>query len=1104
MNLKRHILWAAMSLPLAAAAQEITFESGDYKAIGTYDSWEESPFRTGALKGNAAVVSNHLSQVNETLGFAPNATEHILGFQRSRFGSNLYGARIDLDETFELTKTTKYVHVMIHKPTDGRMMLIGLGKRRERAGQSPEAEQFWALSSLPATPGEWCDAVFPIKGAGGIDIYSLVVVPDCESPHALTSDYAVYIDEIVVNDSPTPRFRLGDYVINYDESTTVNRSERKFTGITLKGSADGDQSMNWGTLNPTPIHYTLLDKSFTAKAGETLTPAFGYTSNWLNGYVYLDRGNDGKFEAELADDYTIPEGSDLMTYAYVETVANTEGYFSDGTKVTGSSRNVLNPPAFTVPADLPNGYYRIRFKLDWGNVDPGGSTTIVADGGMIFDTRLNVHGDFCPVTSANRNGDVLTEDGAALNGYQAPFGQPLTVKMAPEEGFTYEGIRVRYGYNLAGDSLVHGTPQYVDVVYPAYLFRDDKFTIPAEIMTANVQVEGLFTEINGETPETGNDYPLNFDKDLTIERTDRRLNRITITGTTGGTKAIRIDDDGTNHVYRNMTNKEISLVPGDQVTTAIDYTGNAMHEYLYIDFNQDGQFNTSLDASGVPTLSGELVSYTYYDGKNSLGQAITGTPGSVRLDSMPAFTLPAALPTGVYRARLKVDWNNIDPAGQWSEGGANQIDANGGYVVDFLVNVHNAEHKLELHSENGSIYGLNNTGLPLTIPCFESLRIVPTAVASGYQADSMTIRHGHNFDGPQYVRGNRQWSEFKTRARAYTIPQDSINGDVAVYVSYEPTDRAAYKLIFADEFNGPDGSQPDAEVWHRCPRENATWSRWLSDSEDVIYISDGKLVARAIPNPDQESDPVPMITGGVESSGLFDFLYGKIEARILTHPHSGNFPAFWLMPTDQSKGWPNDGEIDIWEQIDAQNTAYHTVHSNWTYNLGNKNNPKSSYNESVEMDRYHTYGLEWDERSLRWYVDGKQVGSYAKSTDADALSKGQWPFDKAFFIILNQSVGNGSWAANADVSHTYETLFDWVRVYQIGSPEVGIDDITEKPAFSVSASHGQIHISCDRPSPVSVFDASGRTVWHGTVQAKRDIPVAGGIYIVAGTKVLVP
>lgn len=247
-----------------------------------------------------------------------------------------------------------------------------------------------------------------------------------------------------------------------------------------------------------------------------------------------------------------------------------------------------------------------------------------------------------------------------------------------------------------------------------------------------------------------------------------------------------------------------------------------------------------------------------------------------------------------------------------------------------------------------------------------------------------------------------------------------------------------------------------------------------------------------------------MITGGVESSGLFDFQYGKIEARILTHPHSGNFPAFWLMPTDQSKGWPNDGEIDIWEQIDAQNTAYHTVHSNWTYNLGNTNNPKSSYNESVEMDRYHTYGLEWNESSLRWYVDGKQVGSYAKSTDTEALTNGQWPFDKAFYIILNQSVGNGSWAADADVDHTYETLFDWVRVYQYGT-SVGIGNITDKPTFSVSASRGQIHISSDRPAVLAVTDAAGRVHWRGTVDGQpHTVNVPTGIYIVAGHKVLVP
>ena len=40
-----------------------------------------------------------------------------------------------------------------------------------------------------------------------------------------------------------------------------------------------------------------------------------------------------------------------------------------------------------------------------------------------------------------------------------------------------------------------------------------------------------------------------------------------------------------------------------------------------------------------------------------------------------------------------------------------------------------------------------------------------------------------------------------------------------------------------------------------------------------IYLQGGDLVARAIPNPDQESDPVPMITGGIKSNKRFGFTY---------------------------------------------------------------------------------------------------------------------------------------------------------------------------------------------------------------------------------------
>ena len=70
------------------------------------------------------------------------------------------------------------------------------------------------------------------------------------------------------------------------------------------------------------------------------------------------------------------------------------------------------------------------------------------------------------------------------------------------------------------------------------------------------------------------------------------------------------------------------------------------------------------------------------------------------------------------------------------------------------------------------------------------------------------------------------------------------------------------------------------------------------------------------------------------------------------------------------------------------------------------------------------------EGTMRWYVDGTLVGSYSRSTDSEALAQGQWPFEQEFYLILNQSVGNGSWAAPADTTHTYRMEVDWVRVYQ--------------------------------------------------------------------------
>lgn len=491
MKIKNIFALAAVAMPLTAAAQNIHFEEQDYKQIGVYDTWEASPFRTGALKGNYAVIDNHLSAKSEELGVAPNASKKILAVQRSRFGSNTFGVRIDLKETFELTPQTRYIHVMVNRPYGGRVMVVGLGKRRDRSGQSAETEQFWAMSTKNVAANRWEDVVLPIKGNGGIDIYSLVVVPDCESPHNYTVDQSCYIDNIEINDNPTSKFVYGYYPVNFEKTLVNNRADRYLSGVVLEGSADGVQKE---MVSGKRHFYHQLNKTFTAKAGETVTPKFVYQGGWMNGYVYMDTDNNGQFKVNVKEDGTAGEGSELMSYSHYK------GKNSAGKAV--ASANTLEMPAFQIPENLKPGFYRMRYKVDWEALTPAGSLSaenaLTKNGGGIIDIRVNVHGDQCNVNDANRNGEVLSAaDGAKLVKYQTPFGKPFTIRMNPEKGFEYSGIIVKHGYNLSGDSIDnHGNQQWEKVHFERQLFNDKhEFTIPAQYMDGDIEIEGLFIEI---------------------------------------------------------------------------------------------------------------------------------------------------------------------------------------------------------------------------------------------------------------------------------------------------------------------------------------------------------------------------------------------------------------------------------------------------------------------------------------------------------------------------------------------------------------------------------------------------------------------------------
>ena len=491
-------------LPSVVAAQHITFEGTDeYQGIGVYDTWEQSPFRIGLLDGShyVGLVENPDAEIDETIGAAPNPSATVLAVQRSRFGSNTFGARIDLNEPLCLGTSKKYVHVLVCKPMveEASVMLIGLGKRRDWEGQRSETEEFWVPIPL-ATPGKWNDLVFPITTNEDVEIYSFVVVPDLASPHLRTTDFVAYIDDIEVSDNPRPRFQLVNYPINFDAGQVPTRTDRSLSKLTFVSTGEINSIVNV----PTATVYNNLTEETTIKAkpGGTVTVKMTYKGAWMNGFVYVDWDNDGQFTPDIVDNRPTEE-SELMSYTYLN------GYNSQGSQTNGNSvaNGVITCPTFTIPDNTQPGIYRMRLKVDWDSDDAGGNNNpnnlITANGGAVVDVLLNVHAAEVPISANQLNGDVLRTDGTALSDALIPFGDAFRIKIAPAPNFTYTGIVLTHGYNLDGPEYVRDNRQYSVVTIPASAFDDatHEYVIPASYIDGEVRIEGLFTP--GTTTEVG-------------------------------------------------------------------------------------------------------------------------------------------------------------------------------------------------------------------------------------------------------------------------------------------------------------------------------------------------------------------------------------------------------------------------------------------------------------------------------------------------------------------------------------------------------------------------------------------------------------------------
>jgi len=263
-------------------------------------------------------------------------------------------------------------------------------------------------------------------------------------------------------------------------------------------------------------------------------------------------------------------------------------------------------------------------------------------------------------------------------------------------------------------------------------------------------------------------------------------------------------------------------------------------------------------------------------------------------------------------------------------------------------------------------------------------------------------------------------------ASTFTVTNSTYDGPVR-----RP---AGARLVWHDEFSGAalDGRKWEYDTarnkqgWYNGEREYYSAGRNLTVANGILTIEarHEKL------DPKRFSD-----WGGQEytSSRIFSkgagWTYGFFEVRAKLPCARGAWPAIWMLPVDMKK-WPDDGEIDIMEQVGAEpNLIYSSLHTKLFNHLIHTQR-SAQRPVPTSCSAFHVYQLDWRPDSITIGVDGHGILRVLNNRSG---GKDAWPFFQPFKLILNLAIG-GDWAAAKgidDAAMPQRMAVDYVRVWQL-------------------------------------------------------------------------
>lgn len=208
--------------------------------------------------------------------------------------------------------------------------------------------------------------------------------------------------------------------------------------------------------------------------------------------------------------------------------------------------------------------------------------------------------------------------------------------------------------------------------------------------------------------------------------TSRGLSSLTFAGNQGASLSSgtlqTVGATSTNKLYYDLrSSKTLEVSNGETITTTPNYTGEWMQGHIYVDWNNDGDFEDDGEYVASPK---NIVNGVYYTRDYAYPKE---------------FTIPSDTKVGTYTMRYTIDWNSPagndgnDQGAQYpcgrtpSTASENFTADNGGIMVDL---------ELKITKTSGTVYTLTpKIGLPRT--ALSEIKVNGTAIA-GYDPNKYT------------------------------------------------------------------------------------------------------------------------------------------------------------------------------------------------------------------------------------------------------------------------------------------------------------------------------------------------------------------------------